>query len=63
MQPVTRCYEMTAICCHGSPGLIIAHQAPDTAGSVEIPVTLAGIEWNLHFVGKHWFDLKAAFLK
>jgi hypothetical protein len=39
--------------------LIISHQAPDTAPSVEIPVTLAGSEWNLHFVGKHWFDLKS----
>jgi hypothetical protein len=37
---------------------IVSHQAPDNAGSVEIPVTLAGIVWNLHFVGKHWFDLK-----
>lgn len=62
MQPVTRHSEMTAICYHGFHSLIISHQAPDTAGSVEIPVTLAGTEWNLHFVGKHWFDLEVAFL-
>ncbi|MCX6873006.1 MAG: hypothetical protein NTW21_04245 [Verrucomicrobia bacterium] len=37
---------------------IVSHQAPDTAASVRIPVTLAGTEWNIHFVGKHWFDLK-----
>lgn len=37
---------------------IVSHQAPETAGSVEIHVTLAGTEWSLHFVGKHWFDLK-----
>jgi len=38
---------------------IISHQATaDTAASVRIPVTLAGTEWNIHFVGKHWFDLK-----
>ena len=37
---------------------IVSHQAPDTAPSVRIPVTLAGAEWNIHFVGKHWFDLK-----
>lgn len=37
---------------------IINHVAPDTAPAVEIPVHLAGKEYKLHFVGKHWFDLK-----
>ncbi len=37
---------------------IVSHEAADTAGSVKIPVTLAGTAWNLHFVAKHWFDLK-----
>jgi hypothetical protein len=38
--------------------LIIEHEAPDNATSVEIPVTLAGKQHNLRFVGTHRFDLK-----
>ncbi|WP_411727454.1 hypothetical protein [Methyloglobulus sp.] len=38
--------------------LIATHDAPDDAPSVEIPVTLAGKQHNLRFVGIHWFDLK-----
>ena len=38
--------------------LIVEHAAPDNASSVEIPVTLAGKQLNLRFVGTHWFDLK-----
>jgi hypothetical protein len=38
--------------------LIIEHEAPDNALSVEIPVTLAGKQLNLRFVGIHRFDLK-----
>lgn len=37
---------------------IVDHEAPDTAASVEIPVRLAGKQYQLRFVGKHWFDLK-----
>lgn len=37
---------------------IIEHEAPDTAASVEIPVRLAGRQFQLRFVGTHWFDLK-----
>jgi hypothetical protein len=33
-------------------------ETPDSAPSFEIPVTLAGNEYGLRFVGKHWFDLK-----
>ena len=39
-------------------GRVISHPAPDTAPSIKIPVTLGETEWQLHFVGKHWFDLK-----
>ncbi|MDO9012003.1 MAG: hypothetical protein Q7U78_09395 [Gallionella sp.] len=38
--------------------LIVDHEAPNTAASVEIPVLLAGKQYQLHFVGTHWFDLK-----
>ena len=38
--------------------LILEHAASDNAPSVEIPVTLAGKQFNLRFVGTHWFDLK-----
>ena len=38
--------------------LIVEHTAPDNAPSVEIPVTLAGKQFNLRFVGTHRFDLK-----
>ncbi len=38
--------------------LIVEHEAPDHASSVEIPVTLAGKQHNLRFVGTHRFDLK-----
>jgi hypothetical protein len=41
--------------------LIVEHDAPDDAGSVEIPVTLAGQQYRLRFVGTHWFDLKTVF--
>ena len=34
------------------------HEAPDNALSVEIPVTLAGKQHGLRFVGTHRFDLK-----
>ena len=37
---------------------IVEHEAPDTAASVEIPVRLAGRQFQLRFVGTHWFDLK-----
>lgn len=38
--------------------LIVEHVAPDNAPSVEIPITLAGKQHNLRFVGTHRFDLK-----
>jgi len=38
--------------------LIVEHAAPDNAPSVEFPVTLAGKQFNLRFVGTHRFDLK-----
>lgn len=38
--------------------LIAENEAPDHASAVEIPVTLAGKQHNLRFVGTHWFDLK-----
>ena len=38
--------------------LIVEHAAPDNSPSVEIPVTLAGKQFNLRFVGTHRFDLK-----
>lgn len=37
---------------------LVDHEAPDDAAAVEIPITLAGKDCNLRFVGKHWFDLK-----
>ncbi len=37
---------------------IINLKEAETSPSVEIPVTLAEQEYRLHFVGKHWFDLK-----
>ena len=44
-----------------SADLSSEHEAPDNAPSVEIPVTLAGKQHNLRFVGTHWFDLKTVF--
>jgi len=38
--------------------LIVEHAAPNNAPWIEIPVTLAGKQFNLRFVGTHWFDLK-----
>jgi len=38
--------------------LIMEHDKPDTASSVEIPIELYGQKRILRFVGKHWFDLK-----
>lgn len=38
--------------------LIVEHNAPDIAGSVEIPLTLADQPRRLRFVGTHFFDLK-----
>lgn len=43
--------------------LIVEHDAPDDAPSVEIPVVLAGKQHSLRFVGTHWFDLKTVFIK
>ena len=37
---------------------IISLNEPDTSPSVEIPIVLARHDYRLHFVGKHWFDLK-----
>lgn len=37
---------------------IINLKTSETAPSVEIPINLAGLEYRLYFVGKHWFDLK-----
>ncbi|WP_224958713.1 sacsin N-terminal ATP-binding-like domain-containing protein [Geomonas subterranea] len=37
---------------------ILNNDCPDTAASVAILVKLADAEFNLHFVGTHWFDLK-----
>ena len=37
---------------------LVDHEAPDDAAAVEIPITLAGKDYALRFVGKHWFDLK-----
>lgn len=38
---------------------LVSLDEPDTSPSVEVPISLAGRECRLHFVGKHWFDLKA----
>lgn len=38
--------------------LIVEHDAPDDAGSVEIQLTLADQQRRLRFVGTHFFDLK-----
>lgn len=38
--------------------LIVEHDAPVDASSIEIPVTLADQIRQLRFVGTHWFDLK-----
>ena len=40
---------------------IIKNNSPDNAPSVKIPITLAGKEYQLRFVGHHWFDLKTIF--
>jgi hypothetical protein len=37
---------------------IIEHDALDTASSAEITIRLAGRQFQLRFVGTHWFDLK-----
>jgi len=37
---------------------VITNPTPERAPSVEIPVRLAGKEYQLHLVGQHWFDLK-----
>lgn len=37
---------------------IIKHDALDTVAFIEIPISLAGRQFLLHFVGTHWFDLK-----
>lgn len=37
---------------------IVEHEADDKAPAVEIPVSLAGKQFQLRFVGTHWFDLK-----
>lgn len=37
---------------------IIEHNASDTASSAEITIRLAGRQFQLRFVGTHWFDLK-----
>jgi hypothetical protein len=42
---------------------IVAHDAPDTVSFTEIPVKLAGREFELRFVGTHWFDLKTILSK
>lgn len=40
---------------------IVEHSASDTASSVEISIQLAEREYQLRFVGTHWFDLKTVF--
>lgn len=42
---------------------IVENPADDTAPSVDIPIRLAGNDRELHFVGKHWFDLKTLLSK
>jgi hypothetical protein len=37
---------------------IIEHDASDTAPSAEVTIRLAGRQFQLRFVGTHWFDLK-----
>ena len=37
---------------------IIEHHAADTVSSAEITISLAGRQFQLRFVGTHWFDLK-----
>jgi len=37
---------------------IIEHDASDTASSTSITIRLAGRQYQLHFVGTHFFDLK-----
>jgi len=39
--------------------LIVEHDADDQAPAVKIPIRLDGRKFDLYFVGKHWFDLKA----
>lgn len=43
--------------------LIVEHNAPDDAGSVEIPLILANQQRRLRFVGTHFFDLKTVLNK
>lgn len=38
--------------------LLVNHSAADTVPSIEIPITLANQQYQIFFVGKHWFDLK-----
>jgi hypothetical protein len=43
--------------------LIVEHEAPDDAGSVELPLILAGQQRRLRFAGTHFFDLKTVLAK
>ncbi len=43
--------------------LIVENNALDNAGSIEIPLTLAGQSRRLRFVGTHFFDLKIVLAK
>jgi hypothetical protein len=40
---------------------LVEHEASDDAPSIEIAVKLAGKDYQLRFVGKHWFDIKTVF--
>ncbi len=37
---------------------IVANPSSPDAEAVEVPIRLAGCDYELHFVGKHWIDLK-----
>lgn len=41
---------------------IIEHEASASASSAEITITLAGRNFQLRFVGTHWFDLKTVLI-
>ena len=43
--------------------LIVEHDAPDDASSVEIQLVLANQPRRLRFVGTHFFDLKTVLTK
>lgn len=39
--------------------MIVEHEASDDSSSASISIRMAGEEYQMYFVGTHWFDLKA----